>query len=76
MKYPFHAISNVDYFGEDPHKSGMPRIEEDLSTLDECIRFLADHGGGAVEHFVAGKYRRVQNVNPCESGEATMALSA
>jgi hypothetical protein len=74
MKYPYHAISNVDCFGVDAHKSNMPRVEEDFSTIDEAVAFLADHGGGAVEHF-HGKYRRVRNVDPGENGEA-MALTA
>jgi hypothetical protein len=75
MKYPYHAISNVDCFGMDAYKSDLPRIEEDFATLPESIRFLAENGGGAVEYFDGKKYSRVQNVNPGGSGEV-MALTA
>jgi hypothetical protein len=74
-KHPFRAVSNLDYSGQDYWKSLQPRAEEDFSTLEEATAYLSANGGGYIERFHAGRYRRVVNVNPAENGDA-LALTA
>jgi hypothetical protein len=75
-QYPFHAISNVDCFGVDYYKQGsLPRLEDDFATIQEATAYLSANGGGSILQLVAGEYRRVQNVDPGEDGDA-LALTA
>jgi hypothetical protein len=50
-RYPYHAISNYDAFGDIPFVSRLPREEEDFRTPDAARRWLAHRGGGRIERY-------------------------
>ena len=74
-KYPFHATSYRDAHGQPPYISGLPKEEEDFSSLSKALAWLKERGrgGGTVEHCNAKGWKLVASVLPEDEGAAFSA---
>jgi len=53
-RYPYHAISYYDAFGNPPFVSGLPREEDDFASKSKAAEFLRERGGGTIERCLDG----------------------
>jgi hypothetical protein len=72
-RYPFHAISYHDAFGEPPYISGLPKEEDDFSSLSKALAWLKERGGGTVQHCNSKGWKLVASVLPEGDGAAYVA---
>jgi len=70
-RWPYHAISNYDAFGDIPFESKLPADEEDFASRDEATAWLETHGGGVLERWTGRAYEQLATVVPVAADTET-----